>query len=293
MLTALLNLYTSGTLLASNPANSPVNNWKNEIVLEASAIPKLIPENLSPVLKGKSVYAVDAKTGQALFEKNIYDQRPIASITKLMTMIIILEENNLDEVVTVSKKAAQTTGSKIWLAPDEKITVRDLIYASLIHSANDAAYALAEYNTPNVQDFIAKMNQKARELGLENTHFTNPVGFDDDENYSTAHDLVTLARYAYSKDFIRKAAVMKSMEITSTNGKLKHKLTTTNDLLDSYLDVKGLKTGTTDLAGQCLIGIINSDNGNEIITVMLDSPSRYQETKVLTDWVFRTFKWTS
>ena len=136
------------------------------------------------------------------------------------------------------------------------------------------------------------MNLKAKELGLNDTHFTNPVGLDDPENYSTAYDLSILGRYAYSKNFIRRAAIIKDMEVSSTNGRLTHKLKSTNDLLGSYLKVLGLKTGTTDLAGECLVAIIENNKGNDILTVVLGSSSRYTETKLLADWVFRTFNWS-
>lgn len=292
MLTTLLSLYASTALFGFTPANAAVNTWKDSVLLEATAIPHENIRNVAPVIKAKSVLAVDLKNGFPLFEKGIYDRRPIASISKLMTIILILEENKMDDVVTVSKKASQTSGSRIWLAPGEKITVENLLSASMIASANDAAYALAEFNSnSNVKDFVAKMNQKAKSLGLNDTHFTNPVGFDDKENYSSAYDLSVLARYAFGKEFVRKTGVIKELEIKSTDGKLKHKLKTTNDLLSSYLKVLGLKTGTTDLAGQCLIAIIENDKGHDILTVMLDSPSRYQETKVLADWIFRTYKW--
>ncbi len=292
MFTTLLGLYATATLFNTTPSGSKIDNWKDSMVLEATEIPREKPQNIAPVIKAKSVIAIDLKNGLPLYEQNIYDRRSIASITKLMTAIIVIEENKMDEVVTISKKASEISGSKIWLAQGEKITVENLLYAALIHSANDAAYALAENNTPKMEDFVAKMNQKAAELGLRDTHFTNPVGFDDSENYSTASDLANLARYAYGKSFIQKAGVLKELDITSTNGKMNHNLKTTNDLLNSYLKVLGLKTGTTDLAGECLIGIIQNDQGNDIVTVVLDSPSRYQETKVLADWVFRTYQWT-
>jgi len=293
MLTSLISLYASAKLIGAElPANS-VDTWNSNVLLEATAIPDHNMNNIAPVLDAKSVLAVDLKNGMLLYERNAYDHLPIASITKLMTLTIILEENKLSDIVTVSKAASKIEGSKIWLAEGEKISVENLMYASIIHSANDAAYALAEYNSDgNVQNFVTKMNQKAKELALHDTNFTNPIGLDEPENYSTAFDLAILGRYAYNKNFIRKAAIMKEMEISSTNGKLTHKLKSTNDLLGSYLKVLGLKTGTTDLAGQCLIAIIENGDGNDILTVVLDSPSRYNETKLLADWVFRTFNWS-
>jgi D-alanyl-D-alanine carboxypeptidase len=293
MLTALLSLYASTKLMGAMLPGNTVDAWNSNTLLEATDVPEHDAANIAPVIKAKSVIAVDLKNGMLLYEQNGYDHRPIASITKLMTTVIILEENNLNDVVTVPKEATQVDGSKIWLAQDEKITVENLLYAALIPSANDAAYTLAYYNSGgNVQDFVDKMNQKAEELGMHDTHFSNPIGLDEAGNYSSAYDLAILGRYAYQKSFIRHAVVIKEMNISSTNGKLTHDLKSTNDLLGSYLKVLGLKTGTTDLAGQCLIAIIENTKGNDILTVVLDSPSRYDETKLLADWIFRTFNWS-
>ncbi len=293
MITSLISLYASTQLFGAELPGDRMNTFNSSTLLEATAIPKEDPLNIAPILKAKSVLAVDLNNGMVLYEQNGYDRRAIASITKLMTTTIILEENKLGDVVTVSKAASQVEGSKAWLAPGEKISVENLLYSALIHSANDAAYALAEYNSNGeIANFVAKMNQKAQELGLRDTHFTNPVGLDEPENYSSAYDLAILGRYAYGKSFIRRATVIKEMEVSSTNGKFTHKLKSTNDLLGSYLKVLGLKTGTTDLAGQCLIAIIENGSGDDILTVVLDSPSRYSETKLLADWVFRTFNWS-
>ncbi len=293
MLTSLISLYASTKLISSELPGNTADAWNSNVLLEATAIPDHDTNNIAPLLEAKSVLAVDLNNGMLLYENNAYDRRPIASITKLMTSTIILEENKLNETVTISKAASGVEGSKIWLAPGEKISVENLLYSAIIHSANDAAYALAEFNSDGkVEDFVAKMNQKAKELGLHDTHFTNPIGLDDEGNYSTAYDLAILGRYAYGKNFIRKAAIIKEMEVSSTNGKLTHKLKSTNDLLGSYLKVLGLKTGTTDLAGQCLVAIIENSQGNDILTVVLGSPSRYNETKLLADWVFRTFNWS-
>ena len=291
MLTTLLSLYASAKLFATEVPSATAAPWNSSSILQASPIPEHLESNIAPVIKAKSAIAVDLTNGMVLYEKNSYDHRPIASITKLMTAVILLEENKLSDVITVSKAAADTLGSKIWLAPGEKITVENLLYAAIIHSANDAAYALAEYNSPNIDDFVTKMNQKTVELGLYDSHFTNPVGFDEEGNYSSAYDLALLGRYAHGKALIRRASVIKEMEISSTNGKLTHEIKSTNDLLGSYLKVLGLKTGTTDQAGQCLVAVIENDQGHDILTVVLDSPSRYSETKVLADWIFRTFQW--
>jgi D-alanyl-D-alanine carboxypeptidase (penicillin-binding protein 5/6) len=335
MITTLISLYAAGTLLGSNPGPLPGHTmpWSDSSLLETTAIPSKDPLTIAPVIKAKAAIAVDLSNGLILYEKNIHESLPIASITKLMTATIILEDNNLKDVVTVPKNIAKVIGSKIWLAPGEKITVENLLYAVLINSGNDAATALAEYNSDTIDKFAEKMNQKSQELGLTSTLFYNPTGLDEEEpkkettaetakqeadlqnnltqqltqqseqsktgnaeiipkdNHSTAFDLTILGRYAYGKSFVRRAVSKKEYEISSTDGRLQHKLKTTNDLLNSYLKVLGLKTGTTEQAGECLVAIIENDNGNDILTVVLNSPNRYSETKVLADWVFRAYQW--
>lgn len=318
--------------------------WKPGISLEASSIPRKNSNDIGPVIKAKAAIAVDMKNGMILYEKDIHDPLPIASLTKLMTATIVLEENNLNDIVTVSKNASKTDGTKIWLAQGEKISVENLLLSVFLPSANDAATALAEYNGGTTEKFVEKMNAKARDLGLLSTTFINPTGLDEpapasqtetapkktdssansttsetsstneepqkiltaipdfffgktpDEdatvrNLSTAYDLALLGRYAYGKSFVRRTVVKKEAEVKSENGLLTHKLKNTNELLDSYLKILGLKTGTTDEAGECLIAIIENDTGHDILTVVLNSPERYTETKVLADWVFRAYQW--
>ena len=305
MISTLLSLYLAGTLTTGTPNAAPNQkiNWDHPAsITTANSQPdsgdiltKKVETNIAPVIKAKSAIAVDLDNGSILYEKNSFIPRPIASLTKLMTVSIVLDENKLNDIVTISKKVSKTTGSKIWLMEGETITVENLLYATLINSANDAAAALAEFNSGSDDKFVEKMNQKSRDLELTGTNFLNPTGLDMDDtgqqdNQSTAYDLAVLAHHAYGYNFVKKAASKTSYEITSTDGKITHKLQTTNDLLKSYLKVLGLKTGTTDQAGECLIAITQSDTGHKILTVVLNSPNRYNETKVLVDWIFRTYQ---
>jgi serine-type D-Ala-D-Ala carboxypeptidase (penicillin-binding protein 5/6) len=343
MISTLLSLYATGVLAFGSGQISPISGehtmpWEAQ-ELSTTAIPEKIADQIAPVINAKAAIAVDLNNGLILYEKNIYEPLPIASITKLMTAIIILEENDLKETVKVSPLAAKTEGTKIWLNANEKISVENLLYCILIPSANDAAMALAEHNSGTAEKFVDKMNKKAREIGLLSTTFVNPTGLDEmanvktvapdnnggnnsrpeeknantektngidlisllfdkpaeagniSRNLSTAYDLTLLGRYAYGKSFVRRAVVKKEMEVDSADGKTKHNLKSTNDLLGSYLKVLGLKTGTTDDAGECLISIIENDKGHDILTVVLNSPERYTETKILADWVFRAYQW--
>jgi len=272
-------------------ASINIHNLNFSNLLSVSPIPIKKDAFISPIIKAKASVAMDNQTGEILFEKNGNARKQIASITKLMTAIIILEENSLGEVATVSSKASRKEGSQMFLRLGEEITIQDLLYGLLIQSANDAAETLAEHNAGSEKDFVTKMNTKARELGLLNTHFQNPIGFDSQNNYSSAVDIAKLARYAYQKEFIKNTATIKEMKVLSYDKTYTHELESTNELLDSYLNIKGLKTGKTALAGLCNVSIAENDQGNDIITVVLNSPARFTESKILIDWVFRAYIW--
>ncbi len=247
---------------------------------------------ISPIMGATSSIAVDMVTGAILQEKNSHEERPIASLTKLMTITIVLEENSLEDVVEISHDAATTEGSIMFLRAGEQITVKDLLLGALVHSANDAAEALAEYNAGSKEEFVKKMNHKALQLGLLNTHFSNPIGLDTKDNYSSAYDLAKLARYMYQKQFVQNAALLKEVKVTSVDGKYTHNLSSTNELLDDeYFNIRGLKTGKTDQAGLCMIAVADNKENDRIVTVLLNSPSRFTESKILIDWVFRAYNW--
>lgn len=294
MILTLLNLYISGILNASLPAlpimeEMPTNKYS--ALLEVSPLPYQKNQSSFPSLEAKSILVTDLKTGTILYERRSEDKRPIGSITKLMTALIVLEENSLADIVEISERAARTEGSRIWLYPKEKITVGNLLYASLIHSANDATYALAEHNAGSVEKFIEKMDKKASILDLKSTKFSNPAGFDDPNNYSTAKDTTILSKLAYKKDFIRRAVNIKKMEVKSIDGKITHKLENTNNLLGKDPKIKGLKTGHTLEAGYSFVAVAENKTGNDIITVIFDSPARFKETQKLVDWIFDNFVW--
>ncbi len=292
MISSLLEMYIAAQLSSVDQLKGVESQWDPATVLTAHPIPTHDGIHIAPIVEATSAIVVDLDTGMVLFEKNPYEKLPFASITKLMTAIVVMEENEMDEVVTVSGNSAQTGGSRIWLLSGETIRLKDLLYAILIHSGNDAAIALAEHNAESVDGFVEKMNAKAQMLGLYDTSFSNPIGFDDEKNYSTVHDLALLGRYAFRKDFVRHAVGIQNMEVSSVNGRHKHELKNTNKLLGKdYFNVKGLKTGSTDLAGLCFVSVAENDNGNRVMTIVLNSPDRFRETKILIDWTFRAFKW--
>lgn len=273
------------------PAGPSLANTQATIVA-----PEKTPMFVAPVLEAESALAYDLASGTMLFEKNAHARRRMASIAKLMTAIIILDGHQFSERVIITKAMIKTEPVKIWLLPGEEITVENLLFGLLVNSANDAALSLALYDSLSEEKFVAKMNEKAKILGLRNTHFSNATGLDSIDNFSTAEDILRLSLASLEYDFIRRAVKTPSMEIRSTNHRIRHKLETTNDLLkkNNGFVIHGLKTGSTLGAGPSLVTLASNGHGNgskrEIITIVLGSKDRFQETKVLLDWIFRAYE---
>lgn len=235
-------------------------------------------------ISAKSVLAIDLDSQVTLYKHNIQEQLPIASLAKLMTALVILEEHDLNEIVTISDEVNQVIGSRIWLYKGEQITVENLLKGMLIKSGNDAAYELAKFNAGSLEEFAKKMNKKAELLGLKNSHFLDPAGLDDVNNYSTTKDLALISTHILKNDFVRNIVSIRETSIFSVNGKLEHRLKNTNKLLGSSMGAKGLKTGTTDKAGQCLITLVEV-NGNDILIILLGSENRFEDTKVVYNYL--------
>ena len=246
--------------------------------------------SIGPVIEARSVYAMDLASGTPLFVRDIFTRRHIASIAKLVTAMVILDAHKLDEKTTVSQNAATQEGSSMKLKRGEQITVENLLTGMLVNSGNDAAVALAELDAGNESHFVEKMNEKAQALGLKDTHFSNAKGFDEPANYSTAFDTMIFARAALTYPFIKKTAATKTGDVASVDGKTHHRLESTNELLEhSSFHVIGLKTGHTPEAGESFVSLALTSDGHEILSVMLDSPNRFKETKILLDWIYRNF----
>lgn len=294
MLASLISIIAINNLgFPPAPTSSQISSLPTPPPLMATvaAYPEKITTSLGPVLKAQSILSIDLETGKTLYQKDPDQQLPMASLTKLMTILVILDEHDVNEVVTVDKRATEVEPAKMYLLAFEKITVRELIKAIIVKSANDAALALAYHNSNSLEEFAEKMNQKAAEMGLRHSHFINPIGFDDPNQYSTVDDLAVLARTAYKNPLVQQFATLSKTTAESIDGKQSHDLDTTNDLLSSYLKVWGLKTGTTDLAGQCLISIVESPTGEKILNIMLNSPARFTESKILSQWIFDNYRW--
>lgn len=217
----------------------------------------------------------DRASGRILYEKNGNKQTQMASTTKIMTAIVVLENANLKDVVTIDSKAAGIGGSRLGLSKNDKITVNNLLYGLLLRSGNDAAIALANYVGGSVSGFADMMNKKAEEMGLKNSHFIVPHGLDNDGHYTTAYELAKMADYALKFDKFKEIVSTKSTTI-NINGYPKS-INNTNQLLGSVSGVYGVKTGFTNGAGRCLVSSCKRDN-LDIITVVIGADTTKERT---------------
>lgn len=239
----------------------------------------------------------DVESGYPLYEKNETEAVPIASTTKLMTAVVVLDHYALDEVVTVSQAAASQIGSDINLVTGEKITVESLLKGLLIKSGNDAALALAEHRGRD--QFVTWMNETASELGMTNTRFLDPAGLDD-EGHSTARDLAVLAAYALRYEKVQEIVALERVTITAVDGSQVHELETSNRLLKVdhplyFQYATGLKTGFTPAAGHCLVSSAVK-NGHTVVSVVLGTTEQTveasaKESRKLLTWAFDSFSW--
>lgn len=246
-------------------------------------------------LHSQAAVLIDSSTGKILYDKNAKEKMYPASTTKILTSIIIIENCNLNDKVLVNKTSLLSIPSGYTtcnLQPDEEISVRDLLTAFLVVSANEAGYVLAEYYAGSISNFAELMNQKAEEIGCKDSHFVNPSGIHNENHYSTAYDLSLIARYCMQNETFRNIVSIQSCTIAATNKSDVRKLTNTNDLINPsskyYIeDCIGIKTGFTTAAQNCLISGF-SRNGLELISVVLGASStetresvRYTDTTAL------------
>jgi D-alanyl-D-alanine carboxypeptidase (penicillin-binding protein 5/6) len=251
-------------------------------------IPMNIKNVLPPELSAEGIYIVDVTTHTVLYGKNIDLQLFPASTTKIMTAIVALEDYKLDNIVTIKDPLKE--GRIMGLNSNETISVENLLYATLIHSANDAAYALAQYHEGGIDGFVARMNQKAQEFNLTQTHFTNSVGLDDPNHFTTPKDLANLSLEALKNPMILKMVAIPQITVSDTTYTYFHPLKNVNELLGKIPGVSGLKSGYTDIAGQALVTTVNR-NGHEVLIVLLKSVDRFGETEKLINWIFNNFTW--
>jgi len=256
------------------------------------------------VIDAKSAMMVETNTGRIIYEKNSMERVYPASTTKIVTAIVVIENCEMDDMVTVSEKAISNIPVAYVVAPlyvGEEISVRDLLYALMLKSANDAAYVLAEHVGGSTEGFSEMMNNKMNELGCRDSNFVNPNGIHDDNHYTTAHDMYVISNYAMKNETFRKIVATTEYTLPATN---KHEaedrvMKNTNSMIlpeSSYYNknVVGIKTGTTTQAKNCLVSMIERD-GLNFLTVVLGAEtanSKFESTKKLFDFGYENYTLT-
>lgn len=237
----------------------------------------LLARQFIPDISAEGAFVLDTSSRVILFSKNPDIRFAPASTTKITTVLTALDYFGLEDTITVKRNYVE--GSGLHLFAGEKFTFRELLYALFLPSANDAAYAIADNYKGGFQAFVEKMNEKLQFLGLTNTHFVDPAGIEDDGNYTTPRDLATIASFAITHPEIAKIVSISSKTITDLSGQNSYHLATTNKLLGLY-GVNGLKTGTTEEAGQVLV-TSTVRNGHTYIIVVMKSTDRFGDTEKL------------
>lgn len=278
---------------------------------EKSEIPKLDVENLpkppqkkadvkEPIIYSKASILIDEASFQQLYAENPEVKVPIASTTKIMTALVVLEDypNKMKDVVTITQEMISVEGSDIQLRSGEKMSVENLLNGLLIASGNDAAYSLSSY-LGGKEQFVKKMNEKAVFIGLKNTMYKDPAGLDD-EGYSTARDLGILSSYALHNETFAKIVKTPEITIISADGMLKHELKNSNRMMRQeeqfyYPYAIGTKTGFTLAAGHSLVSAAQKD-GHKIVAVVLNTnestlTASAKESRKLLDWGFTNWTW--
>lgn len=238
-----------------------------------------------------SAILIEAENGTVVFEKDAYERRPMASTTKIMSTLIALEQDNLDEGFTVDSDAINVEGSSMGLKEGDTVTLRTLCYGMMLPSGNDAANAVAVRVSGTVEAFVDLMNEKAREIGLFDTHFVTPSGLDDntDDHYSTAYDMAKLTAYAMQNDEFLKICSQSDAKVNFGNPPFDRWLSNNNKLLDMCEGVIGVKTGFTDKAKRCLVSACKR-NDVTLIAVTLDAPDDWNDHTKMYDYGFSKIK---
>lgn len=278
ILVFLLILLNFSTVCADDVDNEV--DFEDTIEVTASNVSEL------PKTNSRRYIVYDRISKSMIIGKNEDIKSAMASTTKIMTTIVILEKADLNETVTVSAKAGGTGGSRLGLKRGDKASVRDLLYGLMLRSGNDAAVALAEHVGGSVKEFAELMNEKAIELGLTNTHFVTPHGLDDANHYTTALELAKLTDYAMDNETFAKIVGTKSTTIYINNQS--RQINNTNELLGVLNGVVGVKTGFTNNAGRCLVTETKRNN-MDIITIVLGADTKKDRTKDSVNLIEYTF----
>ena len=244
-----------------------------------------------PTINSRAYIVLDRKSSTVILGKNHNQRKKMASTTKIMTSLVVIENCNLSDTVEISKKAGSTGGSRLGLKTGDKITVNDLLYGLMLCSGNDAAVALAEHVAGSINNFSELMNNKALELGLTNTHFITPHGLDADEHYTTAYELAILSNYALKNETFAKIVGTKEYTITINNNV--KTIRNTNELLGNLNGVYGIKTGFTNGANRCLVTACKRGDMDIICVVLGADTKKFRSTDSikLMEYAFSHFEY--
>lgn len=288
------------------PLESPVLGISTESISENIWFPKITDEGINypdaPEITSNAAFFIETSTGQVLFSKNINQRFSIASLAKIMTTIVTLEHKKMDDIFTVSKKASEIEPDKMFLQPNEKLTLKELLEGIFLVSANDAAEVMSELTTATDREsttdegrrkartkFISLMNLKANQIGLINTFFLNPTGLEEDyiKQYSSAFDVAVMSRYLIKKwPEIVDIASQPYVYIDKTSYHQDYEMYTGINLLTTYPGVVGLKTGFTPEAGLTLVTLARKGN-SEVLGVLLGAVNRRDDAKLMLDYSFK------
>ncbi len=240
-------------------------------------------------LSAASAALMCVQTGEVLYQKNARERRSMASTTKIMTSLLALEENTPDRVIKVKDSMLNVEGTSMGLLPGDTVTLEGLIYGMLLQSGNDAANVTAISLGGNVENFVKKMNLRAKEIGMNDTNFVTPSGLDDDEHYSTAYDMALLGCEAVKNSEFLNICSKKSESVSYGNPPYKRTLSNHNRLLRIYDGAVGVKTGFTKKSGRCLVSCAQR-NGVMLVAVTLSAPGDWSDHRKMLDYGFSLIK---
>lgn len=236
----------------------------------------------------RSAIVVDRESGRVLYSKNSDERLPMASTTKIVTALTVINNGNLDDVVTIPKAACGIEGSSIYLREGEHLTVRELLYGLMLRSGNDSAVALALHVGGSVEHFAEMMNDTAKTLGCQNSNFVNPHGLHDDEHYTSARDLAVITCNALKNDDFKQIVSTKTVRISNEGYEYDRVLINKNKLLSNCDGADGVKTGYTKKAGRCFVGSATR-NGMQVVVVVLNCGPMFEETASMLESAFANY----
>ena len=254
----------------------------------ASATSKSTKSNIfTKNISAKAATLYEPTSKKIIYSKNGEERLPMASTTKIMTAMVVVDNCNTMETVIIGPESVGVEGSSAYLSEGDEYTVLELLYALMLQSANDAATALAYYVAGGISEFSEMMNRKANDLGLENTHFTNPHGLDAEDHYTTSNDLAIMSAELLENEILRE--IVSTYKKTFTYDERTRTYINHNKLLRLYADAAGVKTGFTKRSGRCLVGAAERD-GMTFISVTLDAPSDWSDHTALLDFAFDSYE---